>query len=168
MKPMRIFPVVLACVAATALTACGGEGTSTNADAAATSTAPAPSAATATPSAAASSPATANAVGDRELCTSAKKTSDEMRAKLVTAMQSGGDANTQLAKIMTELGQKVSALTKTAGDGEAAAALRRFSVEVTKAAAAPDPVTAADNPAMAKAGEDFNAACKAAGVTTVF
>ncbi|MFI2714179.1 hypothetical protein ACH495_29065 [Micromonospora sp. NPDC018662] len=163
---MRIFPVVLACVAVTALGACGGQDTSTNADAAATPTAPAPSAST--PSPAASSPAAVTTVSDRELCASAKKTSDEMKAKLVTAMQSGGDTNTQIAKIMTELGQKVSALTRTAGDGEAATALRRFSVEVTKAAAAPDPATAADNPAMAKAGEDFNAACKAAGVTTVF
>ncbi|MFI7070675.1 hypothetical protein [Micromonospora sediminicola] len=163
---MRIFPVVLACVAVTALSACGGEDSSTRADSAAASAAPTP--ASSTPSTAPTSAAAAATVGEKDLCTSAKKINDEMKAKLVTAMQSSGDTNAQLAKILKELGGKVSALVATAGDGPAATALRQFSVEVTKAAAAPDPVTAADNPTMAKAGEDFNAACKAVGVTTVF
>lgn len=62
----------------------------------------------------------------------------------------------------------VTELAGTAGDGKAATALKEFGAEAGKAGSAADPGTAADNPAMEKAGKDINAACRTAGAPTTF
>ncbi|MCZ7435876.1 hypothetical protein O7598_05675 [Micromonospora sp. WMMC241] len=170
MKKTRIAPVVLACALAT-LTACGGEDPDTEAGPAATSASP-PAATTpaapATPAATASSPAAANTAGDKRLCESVKKSGDEMKARLVSAVQAGGDPDVEVTKILAEMGRTATALAATGGGGAAGTALKKFGAENTKAAKAADPSTAADSAAMEKAGADLNAACKAAGVTTSF
>ncbi|MEV0004139.1 hypothetical protein AB0H28_17890 [Micromonospora sp. NPDC050980] len=174
MKTIRIAPIVLACALAT-LTACGGEDPDTEAGAAATS-ASAPAATTsaattpapAVSSPAASAPAAPGTAGDKQLCQSVKKSGDEMRARLVSAVQNGGDPDAEVTKILTEMGRTATALASTGGDSAAGTALKKFGAENIKAAKAADPSAAADSPAMEKAGADLNAACEAVGVTTTF
>ncbi|MFG1676960.1 hypothetical protein [Micromonospora sp. NPDC049282] len=169
MTSIRIAPIVLACALAT-LTACGGGDPATEAGGTATS-ASAPAATTpaaTTPAATASSPGAANTAGDKQLCESVKKSGDEMKARLVSAVQAGRDPKAEVTKILAEMGRTATTLASTGGDGAAVAALKTFGAENTKAAKAADPSTAADSPAMEKAGADLNAACKAAGVTTTF
>ena len=149
------------------LAACGGEDTTTTAGST-------PSASTASSSAAVSSApsvsaSTTAAASDKELCESAKKASDDMRAALVTAVQSGKQPTPAVFKeILTGLEQKITAVASTGGDGKVTTALKQFSAEAAKAAAAADPATAADNPAFEKAGTDLSAACKAVGVNVTF
>ncbi|MEE3918278.1 hypothetical protein V2I01_05445 [Micromonospora sp. BRA006-A] len=119
------------------------------------------------PSPAAPSPSAA-AMSDKELCTAAEKINKDMRAKLMTAVQAGGDLTKQTGAILTELGDRVTRLARTAGDGKAATALKEFGAEAGEAGSAADPGTAADNPAMEKAGKDINAACQTAGAPTTF
>ncbi len=159
-KTNRILPILLTC-AVLGLAACGDEKPSTTAGPAATS-------ASAAPSSAAPSPSAAAAVSDKELCTAAEKINKDMRAKLMTAVQSGGDLTKQTGAILTELGDRVTQLAGTAGDGKTATALKEFAAEAAKAGSAADPGTAADNPAMEKASKDINAACKTAGAPTTF
>ncbi|MEU1761496.1 hypothetical protein ACFYPF_20470 [Micromonospora sp. NPDC005223] len=159
MKTNRIFPILLTC-AVLGLAACGDEAPTTTAGPAATS-------ASAVPSTAAPSPSAA-AMSDKELCTAAEKINKEMRAKLMTVVQTGGDLTKQTAEILTELGGRVTELAGTAGAGKAATALKEFGAEAGKAGSAADPGTAADNPAMEKASKDINAACKTAGAATTF
>ena len=158
-KTNRILPILLTC-AVLGLTACGDEKPSTTAGPAATSASAAPSSAAPSPSAA--------AMSDKELCTAAEKINKDMRAKLMTAVQSGGDLTKQTGAILTELGDRVTELAGTAGDGKAATALKEFGAEAGKAGSAADPGTAADNPAMEKASKDINAACGTAGAPTTF
>ncbi|MFJ5665130.1 hypothetical protein [Micromonospora sp. LA-10] len=164
MKTNRILPILLTC-AVLGLTACGDEKPSTTAGPAATSASAVPS--SAAPSSAAPSPSAA-AVSDKELCTAAEKINKDMRAKLMTAVQAGGDLTKQTGAILTELGDRVAQLAGTAGDGKAATALKEFAAEAGKAGSAADPGTAADNPAMEKASKDINAACRTAGAPTTF
>ncbi|MEU8072577.1 hypothetical protein [Micromonospora sp. NPDC049151] len=159
MKTNRIIPILFAC-AVLGLAACGDEKPATTAGPAATS-------ASAVPSTAAPSPSAA-AMSDKDLCTAAEKINKDMRAKLMTAVQSGGDLTKQTGEILTELGDRVAKLAGTAGDGKAATALKEFAAEAGKAGSAADPGTAADNPAMEKASKDINAACKTAGAPTTF
>ncbi|MEU7713996.1 hypothetical protein ACFWDK_28590 [Micromonospora chalcea] len=159
MKSNRIFPILLTCAVLT-LAGCGDEKPSTTAGPAATS-------ASAVPSTAAPSPS-AVAVSDKDLCTAAEKINKDMRTKLMAVVQGGGDLTKETGAILTELGDRVTKLAGTAGDGEAATALKEFGAEAGKAGSAPDPGTAADNPAMEKASKDINAACKTAGATTTF
>ncbi|MFC5925028.1 hypothetical protein [Micromonospora vulcania] len=108
-------------------------------------------------------------MSDKELCESAKKANDEMRAALVEAAKSSAEMTpADFKKILLELDQKVTAVASTGGDGKLAAALREFGVLSAKAAAAADPAAAADNPAYLKAGADITAACKAVGVNVIF
>ncbi|MDG4799131.1 hypothetical protein [Micromonospora sp. WMMD980] len=169
MKTIRIAPIVLACALAT-LTACGGEDPDTAAGPAATSASVPAATIAAAPSTAAtaSPPAAADTAGAKQLCESVKKSGDEMKARLVSAVQAGGDPNAEVTKILAEMGRTATTLAATAGDNATGAALKRFGAENTKAAKAADPSTAADSAAMEKAGANLNAACKAAGVTTGF
>ncbi|MET8121487.1 hypothetical protein [Micromonospora sp. NPDC005189] len=96
-----------------------------------------------------------------------KKASDEMKAELVKVATAGETSAADFKKILTELEQKVTTVATAGGDSKMAAALRQFGAEASKAAAAADPATAADNPAFEKAGKDITAACKAAGVSVI-
>ncbi|MFG2069022.1 hypothetical protein ACGFKZ_19435 [Micromonospora tulbaghiae] len=145
MKTNRIIPILLTC-AVLGLAACGDEKPSTTAGPAATSA----------------------AVSDKDLCTAAEKINKDMRTKLMAVVQGGGDLTKQTGAILIELGDRVTELAGTAGDGKAATALKEFGAEARKAGSAADPGTAADNPAMEKASKDINAACKTAGAPTTF
>ncbi len=147
------------------LAACTEEGTITE-QAAPSVSAPLP-APSAPPSSAAAQ--TARGASDKELCQSAKKAGDEMKAALVAALKAGKDPSPALfRKILTELTEKVTTVAATGVDGKVVTAMNQFGVEAAKAAAAADPAEAADNPAFEKAGKDLAAACKAAGVTVTF
>ncbi|MCZ7427788.1 hypothetical protein O7607_18785 [Micromonospora sp. WMMA1949] len=159
MKTNRIIPILLTC-AVLGLAACADEKPSTTAGPATTSASAAPSTAAPSPSAA--------AMSDKDLCTAAEKINKDMRTKLMAVVQGGGDLTKQTGAILTELGDRVTTLAGTAGDGKAATALKEFGAEAGKAGSAADPGTAADNPAMEKASKDINAACKAAGAPTTF
>ncbi|MEU7973754.1 hypothetical protein AB0B48_17120 [Micromonospora sp. NPDC049089] len=167
MKSSRLASAMLILAVSTTLAACGDADKATTAGSttpAATSAAPSAVAtsAAATP---ASSPA-AGAASDKELCESAKKVSDEMKAELVKVATTGEASAADYQKILNDLDKKIAVVAST-GDGKVATALRAFGAEAAKAAAAADPATAADNPAFEKAGKDISAACKAAGFTLV-
>ncbi|MFD6568005.1 hypothetical protein [Micromonospora profundi] len=160
MKSSRIASAVLILAAATALAACGDGDAATNAGS--TTTAPTSAAATS----AAPSP-TAPAMSDKEICESAQKASDEMKAELLKIVSAGEPSAADYKKILTGLEERVTTLATAGGDSKLATALKTFGAEAAKAAAAADPATAADNPAFEKAGTDITTACKAAGVTFV-
>ncbi|MFI7606015.1 hypothetical protein ACIBTV_12905 [Micromonospora sp. NPDC049366] len=126
----------------------------------------------ASPSAAASSPAAGRApvtVDEKTLCESAEKAGQDMKKALIAAVQSGNEPSAEVyRKMLTDLHDKLAALTPGGGDGKVADALNRMGAEAAKAAAAGDPAAAADNPAFEKAGTDLTAACKTAGVTVNF
>ncbi|MET7879299.1 hypothetical protein [Micromonospora profundi] len=160
MKSSRIASAVLILAAATALAACGDGDAATTAGS--TTTAPTSAAATS----AAPSP-TAPAMSDKEICESAQKASDEMKAELLKIVSAGEPSAADYKKILAGLEERVTTLATAGGDSKLATALKTFGAEAAKAAAAADPATAADNPAFEKAGKDITTACKAAGVTFV-
>ncbi|GAA2216648.1 hypothetical protein ACFY2R_05495 [Micromonospora olivasterospora] len=105
-------------------------------------------------------------MSDKDLCESAKKASDEMKTKLVAAVQAGKESDPAMFKeILTGLEQKFTTAVSSGGDSKVATAMKQFATEAGKAASAADPATAADNPAFEKAGADLTAARKTAGVT---
>ncbi|MEU5906908.1 hypothetical protein [Micromonospora sp. NPDC047527] len=106
-------------------------------------------------------------MSDKDLCESAKKASDEMKAELVKVATAGEPSAADFKKILLELEQKVTTVATAGGDSKLAAALRQFGAEASKAAAAADPAEAADNPAFEKAGKGITDACKAAGVSVI-
>ncbi|MEV4659733.1 hypothetical protein [Micromonospora sp. NPDC049301] len=167
MKRSRIASALLILAATTALAACGDGDKATTAG----SSSPAPTSAAPT-SAAPSTAATptapaASGASDKTMCESAQKAGDEMKAELVAIATAGEPSAADFKKILTGLDQKVTEVA-AGGDSKVATALRQFGVLASKAAAAPDPAAAADNPAFEKAGADITAACKAAGVSVNF
>ncbi|WP_433319368.1 hypothetical protein ACQP0U_14085 [Micromonospora sp. CA-269861] len=167
MKTSRLASAIVILAVTTALAGCGDSDKATTAG----STTPAPTSAapSAVATSAAATPASSPAAGaasDKELCESAKKASDEMKAELVKIAMAGEPSAADQKKILADLEKKMVAVAAT-GDGKVAAALRTFGAEAAKAAAAADPATAADNPAFEKAGNEINTACKAAGVKLV-
>jgi hypothetical protein len=161
---------VLACAALLALAACGGEEAAPTGGASPSATVP-----SATATSAASTPApptadTADVVSDKQLCESAKQASDKMKEDLVAAVSSGSELSPALfQKILSGLQNEVTRVAATgATDSKVAAALKQFGAEAGKAANAPDPATAADNPAFEKAGAAVDAACKSAGFDVNF
>ncbi|MEH1098017.1 hypothetical protein [Micromonospora sp. CPCC 205561] len=165
MNRLRATFVALISLSVLALTACGGEESATTAGSTPSASVPASSAA-ASASAMPSSSAPAGGASDKELCESVKKADSEMRPKLVKAMTSGEAA--AYKDVLTELSQKLTAAVAGGGDGKVATVVEAFSAEASKAAAAADPLTAAENPAFEKAGASITAACKAAGVKVNF
>ncbi|MFJ6168307.1 hypothetical protein ACIQH6_24530 [Micromonospora orduensis] len=176
MKSPRVASVLLVLAASTVLTACGGEDAAPTAG----STPPAPtsaapsSAAPSTPVtpasvAPATSSATTGAMSDKKLCESAKKAGDEMKAALIDMVKTGEPSAADYRKILTGLDRELTRVASAgAGNSKVAAALRRFGDEAAKAAAAPDPASAADNPTFEKAGATITSTCRAAGVTVNF
>ncbi|WP_406069412.1 hypothetical protein [Micromonospora sp. NBC_01638] len=169
MNRSRIATALLILAATTALTACGDQDTATTAG----STPPAPTAAAATsadasPTAAPASSVATGAMSDKKLCETVKKASDEMKAEVLKAAMAGEPSAADYKKILTELEQKLTTAASTGGDTKLVAALKEFGAQASKAAAAADPATAADNPAFEKAGKDITAACKAAGISVIF
>lgn len=152
---------MLICASLLALAACAGEETATTAGSVpSASTAPEP-----TPSAAVD---TTDGLTDQKLCEAAKKAGDGMKAELIASMKAGEPTAADYKKVLTGLNEKVIALASAGGDSKVADALKQIGAEATKAAAAADPATAADNPDFLKAGTDLTAACKAAGVAVIF
>jgi hypothetical protein len=106
---------------------------------------------------------------DKELCESAKKVGDDMKATLIAAFKSDEEPSPAVfKKILTDLDEKVTTLASAGGDSKVATAMKQFGAQASKAAAAADPAGAADNAAFEKAGADLTAACKAAGVNVIF
>ncbi|MET8232098.1 hypothetical protein ABZS77_15650 [Micromonospora sp. NPDC005298] len=176
MKPSRVASALLILAATTVLTACGGEDAAPTAGStppAPTSAAPASAApstpATPTSAAAAPSGATTGGTSDKKLCESAKKAGDEMKAALIEMVRTGEPSAADYKKILTGIDRELTRVASTgAANSKVAAALRRFGDEAAKAAAAPDPASAADNPTFEKAGATITSACKAAGVSVNF
>ncbi|MEU1587852.1 hypothetical protein [Micromonospora sp. NPDC005710] len=164
MKSFRLASAVSILVVATALAACGDGDKATTAGP--TTPAPTSAAPSAVATSAAASPASAGAATDKQLCAAVKKANDEMRAEMVKVVTTGDASAADFKKLLTGLEEKVTAVAST-GDSKLAEALRTFSAEAAKAAAAPDPATAAENPAFEKAGKDISTACKAHGVSMV-
>ncbi|MGI5521114.1 hypothetical protein ACQEUX_09165 [Micromonospora sp. CA-259024] len=166
MKSSRLASALLIIAVSTALAACGdGDAATTAGPTTPASTSAAPSSAATSAAATPTSPAAGGGASDKELCESAKKVSDEMKAELVKVATAGQPSAADFRKILTELEQKVTTVASAGGDSKLAASLRQFGAEAAKAAAAADPATAADNPAFEKAGTDISTACKAVGVS---
>jgi hypothetical protein len=167
-KRFRVTSTVLICASLLTLAACGGEDTTTTAGStpSATTASSASASASSAPSASASTTA---AMSDKELCESAKKASDDGRALLLKAVQSGKEPTpAEFKEILAGLEQKFSAAAADGGDSKVAGIMKQFAAEAAKAATAADPATAADNPTFVKVGADLSAACKAVGVTATF
>nr|WP_230416097.1 hypothetical protein [Micromonospora tarapacensis] len=160
----------MTCASLLAITACSGDEGSTTAESSPSATAPTAPASAAPDTAPPSTASAADVVGDKKLCQAAKKASDEMKAALVEALQSGGDPSPAAFKeALAGLEEKLVMLAATgSGDSRVAATLGKFSTEAGRAAAAADPATAADNPVFEKAGAELTAACKKAGVSVTF
>lgn len=148
------------------LAACGTEDSATTAGSAPSAVASSPAAAAVSSSPA---PAATGATSDKELCESAKKAGQDMKAAFVAALQSGEEPTpATFKKILNDLDEKLTTVAAAGGDTKVVAALKQISAEAAKAAKAADPAAAADNPAFAKAGKDLSAACKAVGVNATF
>lgn len=169
MNRSRIATALLIFAATTALTACGdGDAATTAGSTPSAPTSAAATSAAASPTAAPASSAATGAISDKKLCESVKKASDEMKAKVVKAAMAGEPSAADYKKILMELEQKLTTAASTGGDTKVVVALKEFGAQASKAAAAADPATAADNPAFEKAGKDITAACKAAGISVIF
>ncbi|HEX5597255.1 MAG TPA: hypothetical protein VFX61_14750 [Micromonosporaceae bacterium] len=108
-------------------------------------------------------------MSDKELCESAKKAGDDMKAELIAIMKSGKEPSTaDYKKILTDVVDKLNTLASAGGDSKVATSIKQLHAEAAKVAAAADPEKAADNPAFEKAGADLTAACKAVGVNANF
>lgn len=157
MNILRASATVLIGVSLPTLAACGGKE-------AASTAAPAASAATtaaAGSSAAAGTGGATAAADDATLCRAAKKANQDMVAQ---SMGSGATPSPEaVKKALTDLGETLTALAATGGNSKVATAINQYGAAAAKSATAADPRTAED-PALDKAGEDFRAACKAAGV----
>jgi len=89
-------------------------------------------------------------------------------AALGLIQKTGGEIPAAEAKkMLTDL---AADLTAAAGSSttKASTTVKLIASQMTTAAGAADPITAGDTPEATKAGKEFNAACKAAGVTTHF
>ncbi|MEU4689058.1 hypothetical protein [Actinoplanes sp. NPDC023714] len=167
----RIASAVLAGVFLLGLTACGSDSETETAAPAATTAAEATTAAAEATSAAAD-PATTAASGgnaDTVTCEQANKAAESFKKAVLTLAQSGAaeispaDAKAMLEDFATQLTKATEGASP-----ELAAAVKANADAATKAAAAKDPGSAMDSPENVKAGQELNAACKAAGVETNF
>lgn len=160
-KLNRLASTMLICASVVALSACGDEATETTAGSS-------PGASPASTSAAPSSPAAAS-MSDKEICEAVKKAGDEMKELVITAAQSGKTPTAaEFQKMLTDMQTTATSLASSGGEGPVTTAMKQLVAEVSKAATAADPMTAADNPAYVKAGADLTAACKTAGVNINF
>jgi hypothetical protein len=152
MNLLRASSTVLIGVSLMALAACGGK------EAASTAAPGAPAATTvaADASAAADTNSATGAGNDTTLCNAAKNAHLELRKQFT-----GSPSPEAAKKALTDMGEALTALAATGGNGKVATAISQYAAAVTKAVAAADP---GDDPAMGKAGEELRAACKAAGV----
>ncbi|KHD77390.1 hypothetical protein MB27_11645 [Actinoplanes utahensis] len=167
---MKVASAVLLGVSMMGLAACGEEekSSSTATGAGATSAAaPAAEATSAAP--AATAVAAGPAPSDKDLCTAAEKANVAFKKSAMDLIQkTGGEIPpAQAGKMLTDL---AAGLTEAAGSSttKAAATVKVIATQMTTAAGAADPITAGDTPEATKTGKEFNAACKAAGVTTHF
>ncbi|GAA2623727.1 hypothetical protein [Paractinoplanes durhamensis] len=161
----RIASAVLLGVSLIALAACGQD-TDTTAPAA-TAVAATPAAAT-SPAAPATSAAAVAAKADKEVCEDATKAAESLKKAVLVLAQSGNEIAPADAKaLLTDFANNLTKAGEGA-DGKVATAIKANADAARKAAAAKDPLTAADTAESAKAGKDLNAACKAAGVKTTF
>jgi hypothetical protein len=158
----RLASALLILATATTLAACGDADKATTA----APTSAAPSAVATSAAAPATSSPAAGSASDKELCESLKKANDKMRAELVKVATTGDGSPAEFRKVLTDLETEVTTVAAT-GDSKLTAALRTFAAEASKAAAAADPATAADNPAFEKVGKEISTICKAAGVSVV-
>lgn len=122
---------------------------------------------------AAASPATAAAgasgSADKALCRVVNKAGSDMKAGISDAQQADGsvkpaDAKKTFAKFHTTVSEALS----SAPAGDVATAARAVADEISKAAAAADPIGTAADSDFAKLSEDLTTACKTAGVTINF
>ena len=150
MKHLRIAASVLLAVSLCSVAACS--------DAETTGAAP-----VTTP---ASSPAAPAVADDLTLC----KSADGVKTALASALAAGVNSAGQVPPAVAQkaMAQTAQALTAAAGSGansKVAVALQHLATEATKAAAASDPMKVVDGTGFTKAGEEFDAACRAAGFT---
>jgi hypothetical protein len=160
---IRVASAVLIGLSMIGLAACGDDTETT----ASTATTTAPAAAT-TAAAEATTEAAVAGKADKEICEQASKASDSFKKAVVVLARSGNDIAPADAKLLlTDFAKNLNKAAE-GSDSKVATALKANADLALEAAAAKNPVEAADTPESAKAGKDLNAACKAAGVTTTF
>ncbi|GLY96768.1 hypothetical protein Acsp02_40220 [Actinoplanes sp. NBRC 103695] len=104
---------------------------------------------------------------DKERCAAIKTSGDKFKADLLAKIQSGDAQNPETYRtILSDFAGSMNNLA--AGDSKVAKATTTMIAELEKAAAAPDPVKAADGDALTKAAGDVESSCKAAGYTLKF
>lgn len=137
-----------------ALAACGGGDTTT-------------STATSAPAVAASAvPGSAPAGSDLALCQAA----DGAKKALVKTVSAGADTSGNVPpatakKALSDLSDALKKMATAGGNSQLAIIAGQVGTEAAKLAATPDPMKA-DDAAFTKVGDQFDAACKAAGFTT--
>ncbi|WP_203823458.1 hypothetical protein [Actinoplanes palleronii] len=109
-------------------------------------------------------------VADKELCTATNTAGEAMKKAIVTLMSanSGTIAPADAKAILADFNKQVTTALGSVVTSKVAVSAKAVADEAAKAAAAADPITAAAEPGFEKAGTDFTAACKAAGVAVNF
>ena len=154
MKRLRTFSAALIALPLISLAACGGGDTKTTA---ATSSASAV-ATSAAPSAVA-------AGSDLAICQAAEVAKKALVATVSAGSDSSGKVPPATAKkALADLSDAMATMA-AGGSGKLATIAGQVGVEAKKLSATPDPLKA-DDAAFTKAGDSFDAACKAAGFTT--
>jgi hypothetical protein len=151
-KSLRAVAAVLLAVSGLSLAACGDPDTTRAAPT--TSAAPAPAASSSAPV----------ILDDLALCKAADGVKTALASSLAAAVNGDGQVPPALAQqAMAQTAQALTAAAGTGANSKVAVALQHLSTEAAKAAASADPMKAVDGTAFTKAGEEFDAACKAAG-----
>ncbi|SNT03391.1 hypothetical protein [Actinoplanes regularis] len=126
-----------------------------------------PATAAASAPAATTAAAAASGASDKEICEGVNKAGEAMKADLIAAMAKANGELPPVADVKKLLGAfntAVLAVTPADSTSKAGVAALQMAADSTKIAAAADPITAMEDPAYEKAGNDLEAACKAVGV----
>ena len=106
---------------------------------------------------------------DKTVCESVKKAGDEMKTQFIDVFKASEKPTPAVYKrILTALGDRLDTVIEGAGDGPVSAAVRAFTAEISKGAAAADPAAAINTPAFEQAASAITAACRPTGVNPGF
>ncbi|MFB9336903.1 hypothetical protein [Actinoplanes octamycinicus] len=173
----RVTSAVLFTAAVLSLAACSDDdkteaaGTPTTAASAASAPATAASQPDTSVSEAGSIPGSAaNGAADKVVCEAGNKAGEAMKNAMLTIMKANnGDIKPADAKaILDDFTKSLNQAVDQAPESPVSTAAQKIADEAAKAASAADPVEAAAAPSFEKAGTEFTAACKTAGVSVNF
>ena len=154
MKRLRTVSAALIALPLISLAACGGGDTT------ATTASSAPAVATS------AVPGPVAAGGDIAICQAAEVAKKALVATVSAGTDSSGNVPPATAKkALTDLSDALTKMAAAGGSSQLATIAGQVGTEAKKLAATPDPLKA-DDDAFTKAGNRFDAACKAAGFTT--